>query len=53
MVCAGIGLLKKAVVNLPIRLKETLKRIFGRSLSSLGAQNKDIFTAVAKIVEGV
>ena len=44
---------KKAIVYLPVRLKGTLKRISGSSLSSLGAQNKDIVTAVEKIVEGV
>ena len=44
---------KKAVVNLPIRFKGTLKLISGSSLSSLGAQNKDIVTAVEKISEGV
>lgn len=41
-------MLRKAVVNLPIRLKGTLKLISGSSLSSLGAQNKDIVTAVEK-----
>ena len=33
---------KKAIVNLPIRLKGNSKRIAGNSLSPLGAQNKDI-----------
>ena len=46
-------MLRKAVVNLPIRLKGTLKLISGSSLSSLGAQNKDIVTAVETILEGV
>ena len=42
---------KKAVAILPIRLKRTLKRFSGSSLSSLGVQNKDIVTAVEKILE--
>lgn len=42
---------KKAVAILPIRLKRTLKRFSGSSLISLGAQNKDIVTAVEKILE--
>ena len=37
-----IGLLKKAIVDLPIRLKGNSKRISGNSLSPLGAQNKDL-----------
>ena len=41
-----IGLLKKAIVNLPIRLKGNSKRTSGNSLSPLGAQNKDIDAVV-------
>ena len=40
-----IGLLKKAIVNLPIRMKGNWKRTSGNSLSPLGAQNKDIGAA--------
>ena len=36
---------KKAIVNLPIRLKGNLTHISGNSLSPMGAQNKDIGTA--------
>ena len=40
-----IGLLKKNIVNLSIRLKENSKHISGNSLSPLGAQNKDFGAA--------
>ena len=33
---------KKAIVNLPVRLKENSNVYSGHSLSLLGAQNKDI-----------
>ena len=36
-----IGLLKKAIVDLPIRLNRTSKRISGNSLSPLEDRNKD------------
>ena len=35
---------KKAIVDLPIRMKRNTKRISSDSLSLLGAQNKDIGT---------
>ena len=44
-----IGLLKKAVVDLPISLTTNLKRISGNSLTPLGAQNKDIGTASSSL----
>ena len=37
--------IKKATVNLPIRLKQISKRISGNSFSLFGAQNKDICAA--------
>ena len=40
-----IGLLKKAIVDLPIRLKGNLKRISGILFSPLGTQDKDISTS--------
>ena len=40
-----IGLLKKAIVNLPIRMKGFSKRTSGNSLSPLGALNKDYSAA--------
>ena len=43
---------KKAIVNLPIRLKENLKRISGNSLTPLGAQNKEIGAATQMLVTG-
>ena len=36
---------KKAIVNLPIRMKGNSKRTSGNSLNPLGAQNKDLGTA--------
>ena len=36
---------KKAIANLPIRMKGNLKRTSGNSLNPLGAQNKDLGTA--------
>ena len=44
-ICIVIGLLKKAIVDLPIRLKGNLKRISGNSFSPLGIQDKDISTS--------
>ena len=44
---ALIGLLKKAIVDLPISMKGNSKLISGNSLSPLGAQNKD-FGAVSQ-----
>ena len=41
---------KKSVVNLPIRLKGNSKHISGSSLSSSGAQMKDVVTAVEKML---
>ena len=52
-VLAIIGLLKKAIVDLPIRLKGNLKRISGNLLSSLGAQTKDLSTASQTLLTGV
>ena len=40
-----IGLLKKAIVDLPIKMKGNSKRTSGNSLSPLGAQNKELGTA--------
>ena len=37
-----IGLLKEAIVNLPIRMNGFSKRTSSDSLSPLGAQNEDI-----------
>ena len=37
--------LKKAIVDLPIRMKRNEKRISSNSLSPLGAQNKDLGAA--------
>ena len=42
---------KKAIVNLPIRLKENLKRISGNSLTPLGA-HKEIGAATQMLVTG-
>ena len=39
---------KKAIVDLPIRMKGNSKLISGNSLSPLGAQNEDIGTAGAR-----
>ena len=36
---------KKAIVDLPIRMKRNSKRTSGNSLSPLGSQNKDIVAA--------
>ena len=41
--------LKKAIVHLPISLKGNSKRISGNSLSSLGAQNKNLGSAFPPI----
>ena len=42
---------KKAIVNLPIRFEENLKRISGNSLRLLGAQNKDIGAASKTLLQ--
>ena len=39
------GPIKKAIVDLPIRLKENLQRTSGNMLTLLGAQNRDIHAA--------
>ena len=39
---------KKAIVDLPIRLKANPKRTSGNSLSPLGAQNKDLGAAASQ-----
>ena len=44
---------KKAIVDLPIRLKGNLKRISGKLLSPLGAENKDIGAASQTLLTGV
>ena len=44
---------KKAVVNLPIRLEGNPKRISGNSLSPLGALNMDFGTASQTLLTGV
>ena len=41
---------KNAMVDLPMKLKENSKRSSGNSLSSLGAQNKDIGTALQTLL---
>ena len=45
-----IGLLKKAIVDLPIRMKGNSKRISGNSSSPLAAQNKDLGAAASQIL---
>ena len=45
--------LKKAIVDLPIRLKGNSKRTSGNSLSPLGAQNKDFGGALQTLLTGV
>ena len=37
--------IKKAIVDMPIRLKENLQRTSGNMLTLLGAQNRDIHAA--------
>ena len=44
---------KKAIVDLPLRLKGNLKRTSGNLLSLLGAQNKDISAASRMLLTGV
>ena len=44
---------KKAIVHLPIRLKGNLKRISGKLLSPLAAQNKDIGATLQTLLTGV
>ena len=48
-----IGLLKKAIVDLPISMKGNSKLISGNSLSPLGAQNKDFDAVSQKFPTGV
>ena len=50
---AMIGLLKKAIVNLPISMKGNLKRTSGNLLSPLGVQNKDLSNASQTILPEV
>ena len=50
---AMIGLLKKAIVDLPISMKGNSKLISGNSLSPLGAQNKDFDAVSQKFPTGV
>ena len=45
-----IGLLKNAMVDLRIRMQENSKRSSGNSSSPLGAQNKDIGTALQTLL---
>ena len=45
-----IDLLKKAIVNLPIRWKGDWKLTSGNSLNLLGAQNKDIGAALQTLL---
>ena len=44
---------KKAIVKLPISLKENSKRTSGYSLSPKGAQNKDTVAASQTLLTGV
>jgi len=44
---------KKAIVDLPIRLKGNLKLISGNSLSPLGAQNKDFSATLQTLLSEV
>ena len=44
---------KKAIVNLPIRLKGHAKHIFSNLLNPLGAQNKDLRAASQTLLTGV
>ena len=46
-------LVKNAIVDLPIRLKENSKRSFGNSLSPLRAQNKVISATSQTLLTGV
>ena len=48
-----IGLLKKVIVNLPIRLKGNSKRASGKSLGSLVTQNKDLGAALQTLLAEV
>ena len=48
-----IGLLKKHIVDLPIRLKGNLKLISGNSLSPLRAQNKDFSATLQTLLTKV
>ena len=43
---------KKAIVDLPIRLKGNSKRTSGNSLSPLEAHNKDLGTASQTLLTG-
>ena len=44
---------KKAIVDLPIKLKGNLKRTSGNLLSQLGAPTKDLSTASQTLLTGV
>ena len=44
---------KKAIVDLPIRMKGNSKRLAGNSLSPLGGQNKYFGTASQTLLTGV
>ena len=44
---------KKAIVNLPIRLKGNSKLRYGKTLSLLGPQNKDLGTALQMLLVSV
>lgn len=46
-------MLRKAIVNLPVRLKGNLKYISSNLLSPLGAENKDISAALQTLLTGV
>ena len=46
-------IVKKAIVDLPIRLKGNLKRISGKLLSPLGAENNDVGAASQTLLTGV
>ena len=48
-----IGLLRKASVGLPIRMKGDMTRTSGNWLSPLGAQNKDLGAASQTLLEMV
>ena len=45
--------LKKAIVDLPIRLKENSKRTSGNSLSLLGSQNTDLSATLQTLLTEV
>ena len=51
--CHDLLVVKKATIDLPIRLKGNSKRISSNSLTPLGAQNKDISTASQSLLTSV